>query len=228
MVKFARDQKADQKFMKGKIKPVAIFGGTFNPVHNGHLRAALEIKEALDLSAVRMIPLFAPPHREPPAVSAEVRFEMLKAATADNDDLIADGREIQRGGISYTVDTLRELREELGNTPLCMILGTDAFAHLHTWRDWQELIELAHIIVVHRPGSDLPKNAPANKLIKKVETENIKDLHDSPAGCFMSILIPMLEISSTQIRSILHNGRNPRYLLPESVRKIIMEKKLYK
>ncbi|MFK8067755.1 MAG: nicotinate-nucleotide adenylyltransferase [Gammaproteobacteria bacterium] len=210
------------------MKPVAIFGGTFNPVHNGHLRAAIEIKETLDLSAVRMIPLFAPPHRDPPEVNADLRLAMLEAATEDNADLIADDREIRRGGISYTAETLRELRSELDSDPLCMILGTDAFAHLHTWRDWQELIELAHIIVVHRPGSDLPKNVPANDLLEKLHTDKIKDLHGSPSGSFMSISIPMLEISSTQIRSILHNNRNPRYLLPESVRKIIMEKKLYK
>ena len=209
------------------MKPVAIFGGTFNPVHHGHLRAAIEIKEALDLAAVHMIPLFAPPHRDPPSVSADLRLAMLEAATQDEDGLIADDREISRGGISYTVETLRELREEVGSTPLCMIVGTDAFAHLHTWRDWEELIELAHIVMVHRPGSDLPKDVPANELLQKVETDKIKDLHESPAGSFMSISIPMLEISSTQIRSILHNGQNPKYLLPESVLKIITEQNLY-
>ncbi len=215
------------RVIQNSMKPVAIFGGTFNPVHNGHLRAALEIKETLDLSAVHMIPLFAPPHREPPEVSADLRLVMLEAATSDNADLIADDREIRRSGISYTVDTLRELREELGSNPLCMILGTDAFSHLHTWRNWEELIELAHIIVVHRPGTDLSKNVPANELLEKLQTDKIKHLHNSPSGCFMSISIPMLEISSTQIRSMLHNDRNPRYLLPESVRKVIMEKKLY-
>ncbi len=209
------------------MKPVAILGGTFNPVHHGHLRAAIEIKEALDLAAVHMIPLFAPPHRDPPKVSANFRLAMLEAATQGEDGLIVDDREIRRGGISYTVDTLRELREELGATPLCMIIGTDAFAHLHTWHDWEKLIELAHIVVVHRPGSDLPKDLPANEFLQKMETDKIEDLHDSPAGCFMSISIPMLEISSTQIRSILHNGQNPQYLLPESVLNIITEQNLY-
>ena len=209
------------------MKPIAIFGGTFNPVHHGHLRAAIEIKESLDLAAVHMIPLFAPPHRDPPSVSADLRLAMLEAATQDEDDLIADDREICRGGISYTVETLAEFREEMGSTPLCMIVGTDAFKHLHTWRDWEELIELAHIVVVHRPGLDMPKDVPANKLLQKVETEEVRDLHDSPAGCFMSISIPMLEISSTQIRSILQNGRNPKYLLPESVLNIIRREKIY-
>lgn len=212
---------------RNPMKPVAILGGTFNPLHHGHLRAAIEIKEALDLAAVHMIPLFAPPHRDPPSVGADLRLAMLEAATQDEDNLIADDREIRRGGISYTVETLRELRAELGSTPLCMIVGTDAFAHLHTWRDWEELIKLAHIVVVHRPGSDYPKDVPANKRLKKVETDKIKDLHDSSAGSFMSISIPMLEISSTQIRSILHNGQNPQYLLPESVLKIITEQNLY-
>ncbi len=207
------------------MKPIAILGGTFNPVHHGHLRAAIEIKETLDLAAVHMIPLFAPPHRDPPAVRADLRLAMLEAATQNEEGLIADDREIRRGGISYTIETLHELRSELGSTPLCMIVGTDAFAYLHTWRDWEELIKLVHIVVVHRPGSDLPQDVPANKLLQK--TDHIKDLHDSPAGCFMSISIPMLEISSTQIRSILHNGQNPKYLLPESVLKIITEHNLY-
>ena len=209
------------------MKPVAILGGTFNPVHHGHLRVAIEVKEALDLATVHMIPLFAPPHRDSPSVSANFRFDMLQAATRDEADLIADDREICRGGISYTIETLRELRNELGSTPLCMILGTDAFAYLHTWKEWEQLIELAHIVVVHRPGSDLPEDEPANKVLKKFGTKKIKDLHDSPAGCFMSISIPMLEISSTQIRSILHNGHNAKYLLPKSVLKMIREHKHY-
>jgi len=209
------------------MKPVAILGGTFNPIHHGHLRAAIEIKETLDLAAVHMIPLFAPPHRDPPEVSANLRLEMLQAAIDDESDLIADDREIRRGGISFTIDTLHALRTEKGETPLCMIVGTDAFAHLHTWRDWEQLIKLAHIIVVHRPGSGLPEGVIANKLIKEAGTEKIKDLHNAPAGCFMSISIPMLEISSTQIRSILQNGRNPNYLLPESVLKIIRREKIY-
>ena len=157
--------------------------------------------------------------------------------TDDAGKLLLGGRVSNKGwqfpqggmlvGEDPTAAMYRELREEVGLTPLCMIVGTDAFAHLHTWRDWEQLIELAHIVVVHRPGSDCPKDVPANERLKKVKTDKIKDLHDSPAGCFMSISIPMLEISSTQIRSILHNGQNPKYLLPESVLKIITEQNLY-
>ncbi len=209
------------------MKPIAILGGTFNPIHHGHLRVAIEVKEALDLAEVHLIPLLAPPHREPPKVSAHTRFEMIAAATNDESELIADDREIRRGGISYSVETLRELRAENASTPICMVVGTDAFAHLHTWRDWKELITLAHIVVVHRPGVDLPSDAPANLLLEEFGTDEVADLHASPAGRFMSISIPMLEISSTQIRSILHNGLSPKYLLPKSVLNIIREHELY-
>lgn len=209
------------------MKPIAILGGTFNPIHHGHLRVAIEVKEALELAAVHLIPLLAPPHREPPNVSAHSRLEMIAAATSDEPELIADDREIRRGGISYSVETLRELRAENVSTPICMVVGTDAFAHLHTWRDWQELITLAHIVVVHRPGVDLPDDAPAHKLLEEFGTDEVADLHASPAGRFISISIPMLEISSTQIRSILHNGQSPRYLLPKSVLNIIREHELY-
>lgn len=209
------------------MKPIAILGGTFNPIHHGHLRVAIEVKEVLDLAAVHLIPLLAPPHRKAPNVSAHSRLDMVSAATKSEPELMADDREIRRGGISYSVETLRELREEKGDTPICMVVGTDAFAHLHTWRDWEELIKLAHIVVVHRPGVDLPDDAPANKLLEEFGTDEVADLHASPAGRFMSISIPMLEISSTQIRSILHNGQSPRYLLPKSVLNIIRENDLY-
>lgn len=209
------------------MKPVGILGGSFNPVHHGHLRVAIEAKACLDLSVVHLIPLFAPPHRDPPAVAAKLRFHMLQAAVQGDPALIADDREIRRGGISYTVDTLRELRAELASTPLCMIVGTDAFAHLHTWHEWQCLIELAHLIVVHRPGTQLPEHAPASELLAACMTEQVSDLLGSPAGRCMSISIPMLDISSTQIRSILHNKGNPRYLLPDPVLNIIREEQLY-
>ncbi len=209
------------------MKPVGLLGGTFNPVHHGHLRAAIETKEVLDLARVHLIPLLIPPHRDPPEVSAHLRLSMLQAATADEPALLADDREIRRGGVSYTIDTLIQMRDEMPETPLCMILGTDAFAWLHTWREWEHLIELAHIIVVHRPGTDLPKDVPANRLLRERETCKKEDLQDSPAGSFLSMAIPFLEISSTRIRSILHNGQNPRYLLPDSVLEIIRKERLY-
>lgn len=207
--------------------PIGILGGTYNPVHHGHLRVAVECLELLDLARLHLIPLNAPAHRDPPSVSAKLRLKLLKAAVKREKKLIADDREIRRGGVSYSVETLEEIRVEMPDRSICLIIGTDAFVHLHKWSRWEKLIELAHMIVVHRPGTDLPKDTPAYKMLIPRLTENIADLHRGKAGQFMSLSLPMLDISSTQIRSILHNKASPRYLLPQSVLKLIQKHELY-
>lgn len=209
------------------MRPVAILGGTFNPVHHGHLRIALEAKERLGLESVRMIPLFAPPHREPPSVSADLRLAMLEVAVDGEPGLIVDDREIRRQGCSYTVDTLRQLREELEQVPICLLLGTDSFMHLHTWHQWEQLSELAHIVVLSRPGVELSCDTAVQAKIAGSDTDNPDDLHKKASGYWMSLSIPLLEISSTQIRNILHNEHSARYLLPDAVLKIIQQQELY-
>ncbi len=131
---------------------IGIFGGTFDPVHFGHLRPALEVQQALGLDEVRFIPAGQPPHRDMPHATAPQRLSMLQTAIEDQPGFAADEREIQREGPSYMVDTLALLREELGQIPLCLILGYDAFLGLPAWHQWHRLIELAHLVITHRPG----------------------------------------------------------------------------
>ena len=133
-------------------KPIGILGGTFDPVHNGHLRMAIEVMELCALDEVRLTPLHTPPHRLLPNTTPQHRLAMLSHAVKEVQGLRIDERELQRAGVSFTVDTLRSLREELGNKPLCLIMGMDAFQGLNTWHEWTSLVDLAHIIVASRPG----------------------------------------------------------------------------
>ena len=134
---------------------IGIFGGTFDPVHYGHLRSALEVKEIFGLSEVRLIPSAQPPHREQPAASALMRLHMLDLAIKNQQGLTIDTRELTRSGASYMVDTLKSLRQELKNEPLLLFIGSDAFNQLKTWHQWQHLFEYAHIVVMTRPGFEI-------------------------------------------------------------------------
>lgn len=207
---------------------MGILGGTFDPIHHGHLRLALEIYEALDLEAVRLIPLATPPHRIDPSAPAPLRLAMLQAAVNNESKLIADDRELRRKGLSYTVDTLSELREEYGDRPLCLIVGMDAFSALDTWHCWERLIELAHIAIAQRPEARLPPAGPVRELFERHTTQDPLDLHRGPAGRIALLTIPLLDISASRIRSLIASGRNPRYLLPEAVMALIDQHQLYR
>lgn len=201
---------------------IGIFGGTFDPIHYGHLRLAEEMAESLALSSIRFIPAGSPPHRTRPRTDAEHRLEMVKIATANNSRFIVDQREVQLPGLSYTVDTLRSLRVDVGNTqPLCLLLGADAFLGLSSWHRWQELFDLAHIAIAHRPGfpQSTWKDAMPDNLREEVATRmaNPDDLNHCPAGLIVAQPITALDISATHIRDTLRAGRNPRYLLPDAV-----------
>src|SRR5664279_5297098 len=129
-------------------EPVAILGGTFDPVHYGHLRFADDVRRALHLAEVRLVPAADPPHRRGPAATADHRAAMLTLAAAEFPGLVVDERELRRPGKSYTVPTLEELRREFPGRPVWLLLGADAFRDLPTWHRWQELFDLAHVIVV--------------------------------------------------------------------------------
>src|SRR5690606_32888062 len=129
-----------------------IFGGTFDPIHYGHLRTALELKHVLDLAVVHFVPCANPPHRATPMTDGALRMRLVQAAIADEPGFVADDRELERAGLSYTVDTLFSLRAEFKARPICLLLGMDAFVSLPQWHRWNELLDLAHIVVAHRPG----------------------------------------------------------------------------
>ncbi len=207
---------------------IGILGGTFDPVHHGHLRLALEMLEGLALDEVRMIPARQPPHRGQPVASAEDRHAMLEAAVKATPGLLVDARESSREGPSYTVDTLESLRGEFPECSLCLILGMDAFRELDSWRRWQSLPELSHIVIARRPGAPVPESGKPDQLLRERFTDNPTVLRETQAGRALVQDVPLLEITATRIRSLLAAGCNPRYLLPDSVLEVIHKRGLYR
>lgn len=195
------------------MKPLAIFGGTFDPVHLGHLSVAWEAAELLD-AEVCLLPASVPPHRAPPLASAPQRVAILRAALQGQSRLTLDTRELDRAGPSYTIDTLHELRAEQGERPLVLLIGADAFANLATWHRWRELFEVAHIGVLSRPGvaADLPEELEREVAARRIA--DAMDLRSLPAGKVVELAVTPLEVSATRIRELLAAGRDPRYLLP--------------
>jgi nicotinate-nucleotide adenylyltransferase len=210
------------------MNPIGIFGGTFDPIHFGHLRTAFELLQALRLSEMRFMPAGNPPHREVTVASAEQRLAMVQAATQGQPAFTVDDREIRREGLSYSVDTMRTLRADFPDRSLCLIVGMDAFLGLPKWHQWRELLELAHLVVAHRPGWRAPSMGPLGELLVDRGTGRIGDLHESRAGCIYIHAVTQLEISSTELRKMIAAGKDPRYLMPDAVRAIIEETGCYK
>jgi nicotinate-nucleotide adenylyltransferase len=213
-------------------KAVGVLGGTFDPIHYGHLRLAEEMLELAHLRQIRFIPSGMPPHRDAPQVSAQHRSAMVELAIADQPAFILDAREVERTTPCYTVDTLRELRAELGAAqPLCLLMGGDAFLQLHTWHEWERLFELAHIVVGYRPGFTLEGRihtaTPALRRHYQQRLCSADVLSQQPAGGIAILSIPELEISSTLIRSRVAENRTIRYLLPNAVANYIHQHHLY-
>jgi nicotinate-nucleotide adenylyltransferase len=194
-------------------RPLAIFGGTFDPVHLGHLSVAWEAAELLD-AEVRLMPASVPPHRPAPSADAAQRTAMLRAALQEQSRLSLDTRELERSGPSYTIDTLTELRAEQGDRPLVLLLGADAFAGLPTWNRWRELFDVAHIGVLSRPGVEATRPAELEAEVASRLVTDAAVLRSLPAGKLIELAVTPLEISATRIRELLAAGRDPRYLLP--------------
>ena len=206
---------------------IGILGGTFDPVHHGHLRLALELHELLKLSEIRLIPLANPSHRQAPIASTQARLEMLQTAVQNEPALRVDQRELERGGNTYTIDTLIALRAELPDTPICLILGMDAFAGLPSWKRWEDLCTFSHLVIAHRPGVSPPSDLRIQELLAERLADSPEELHQSAAGCIYLASLPLLDISSSRIRAYLAQGRNPRFLLPNAVLDIINTHDLY-
>ncbi len=209
--------------------PIGIFGGTFDPIHYGHLRLAEELGEALNLAEVRIIPAGQPPHRGEPRTPATHRLEMARLAIADNPRFKLDAREVRLERASYTVDTLTDLRAELGSQqPIWLLMGADAFLGLTTWKEWRRLFDLANIAVAHRPGYRLEQADTLNEeLRQELERRQAIQAADSTAGCIMLKSITPLDIAATAIRSTLQSGHSVRYLVPDSVLTYIQKNQLY-
>ena len=207
--------------------PIGIFGGTFDPIHYGHLRTALELFEGLSLAEVRFIPCSQQPLREQPIATRDVRLRMAKMAVESDARFSVDAREIEREGVSYSVDTLTGLRAEHQDRSLCLLLGMDAFLSLPSWRRWEELIGLAHIVVAHRPGWQAPTEGVLGKLVRGHATEVPQDLSTSRSGRILITPVTQLEISATSLRKLIREGFDPKYLVPKGVGTIIAETGCY-
>ncbi|MDX1604819.1 MAG: nicotinate-nucleotide adenylyltransferase [Candidatus Competibacterales bacterium] len=213
--------------MERHERPVGIFGGTFDPIHYGHLRIALETLESLSLAELRLLPARQPPLRDTPGARPEQRLAMLRLAIADQPGFVLDPRELDREGPSYMADTLASLRAERPDTPLCLLVGADAFARLHRWERWRALFDLAHIVVLSRPGDADPLSAPLETEIASRRLDAVTELRGSPAGGIWFQAVTALDISATRIRRLLQAGRSPRYLLPDAVCDYIQRHRLY-
>ena len=209
------------------MKPIGIFGGTFDPVHYGHLRSAFEMLQALSFSEVRFIPCGDPPHRGVTFASAEDRFDLVRLAIEGQSGFVADDRELRRDGPSYTVDTLASLREEFPDRSLGLIVGMDAFLGLPGWHRWEEILDIAHIVIAHRPGWKAPDIGVLGDLIAEHGTHRVDDLHGALQGCIHIHAVTQLEIASTEIRDLIAAGRDPRFLVPDQVRDAILDRKIY-
>ena len=207
-------------------RALGVLGGAFDPVHIGHLRGAIAVREHLGLERVDLLPAAQSPLKESAEVTAAERLAMLEAAVQDVPGLGVDARELSREGPSYTVDTLIELRCEVGQEqPLIWIVGTDILPALSRWSRWQQLLELAHLVILERPGADSPPLAVTQWLDQHRIDQNA--LLTSPAGGVMTLDQPVLDIASSDIRALLAAGRDPRFLLPDVVMEYISHHKLF-
>jgi len=207
--------------------PIGIFGGTFDPIHFGHLRTGFELMQTLQLQQLRWIPSGRPGHRDAPLATPDMRLSMVRAAIEGQEGFVADDREVKRERTTYTIDTLEELRNEFPESPLCLILGMDAFLGLPRWHRSTELLSLCHIVVAHRPGWQLPQAGTLTELVSTCGTTNVAELHAALSGRIYVHAVTQLEIASSELRAILVSGGDPRFLVPEPVRRIILETGCY-
>lgn len=203
---------------------IGVFGGTFDPIHYGHLRAALEVKEFFDLTEVRLIPSATPPHRHQPVASASMRQQMVNLAIQDQASFICDPRELNRQGLSYMVDTLASLRQDFPTQPLLLFIGTDAFNQLNTWYQWQRLFDIAHVVVMTRP-SFMRQELDDFFINRYIEDKT--ELRNTHYGKLYFQAITQLDISATAIRKMIAQHQNPKYLLPDVVLDYITQQHLY-
>jgi nicotinate-nucleotide adenylyltransferase len=203
---------------------IGVFGGTFDPIHYGHLRSALEVKGYFGLAELHLIPSAQPPHRGQPSASAAQRLHMLALAVNGHPGFVIDNRELKRPGRSYMIDTLTSLQQQFAGQSLLLIIGMDAFKALPTWHRWQELFALAHVLVMTRPGYQHP---PLDDFFADKLAAHKTELTSLQAGKLFFLPVTPLDISATAIRALIAEQRNPGFLLPDAVIGYINQHGLY-
>ena len=207
---------------------IGILGGTFDPIHFGHLRPALDMQQALGFEELRLLPCRQPPHRDLPHATPEQRLTMLQLATLGEAGLCIDERELHRDGPSYMVDTLLSLRAELGDEySLALLIGMDALHGLDRWQRWRELVDLCHLVVATRPGWSVPQQGVVVDLVRERQVEDAVQLCELPAGKLMFCPVTSLDIAASRIRALVADGKSARYLLPDAVLEYIQMTGLY-
>ncbi|MDX1693154.1 MAG: nicotinate-nucleotide adenylyltransferase [Ketobacteraceae bacterium] len=208
---------------------VGILGGTFDPIHIGHLRLGWEARVQLDLEQIRFIPCHIPPHRDRPSSHSQDRLAMARLACEPVPGFRVDDWEINRNEPSYSVETLTHIRRQTGpDTPIVFIMGMDAFCQFSHWHEWQQVLNLAHLWVAHRPGSSVPGNdSDEFELLQALHVETPTDLLKEPAGSIHVYNTTALDISATQLRRDIERGLDPRFLVPDCVWQYIHAHKLY-
>ncbi len=203
---------------------IGVYGGTFDPVHYGHLRTALEVKEAFGLEAVHLLPCGQPPHRSQPIAPGWMRAHMLRLGVGTHSGLLVDTRELDRPGPSYTVDTLQSLRQDFPDDSVLLFIGADAFNQLCRWHHWRRLFDFAHLVVMTRPGVT---RQPLAEFFQSRLADASTRLAQSQNGTLHFHAVTQLDISATAIRALFAKHRDPGFLLPDAVIDFIRSHRLY-
>jgi len=209
---------------------IGIFGGTFDPVHFGHIKPALDVKQSLGLEELRFIPCSIPAHRAAPIATVEQRLAMLSAAIDEYEHCVIDKRELNRQGISYMVDTLQSLQHDLTGKSLCLIIGMDAFLGLSQWYQWQQIFELANCVVTYRPGFELNlKQLPVDlmNVVKQRQVDSVKAFVEKEKGTIFFLSVAQLNISATDIRKRVKQAESIEEFVPPAVNNVIQQQKIY-
>ena len=207
---------------------VVMFGGTFNPIHFGHINLANHLVDYLQVKSVRMIPCAIPAHREAPNVSAEHRMAMLALATAENNAIVADDLELKRASTSFSIDSVIQVRQDIGaKTPLFLCLGMDSISTIDSWHRWSDLLDNSHIVACSRPNYQLPKDGVVANWIEQHLCEDLTQLKKQPHGYVHLCKIPLLDISSSSIRDSVKCGKNIDHMTTQSVINYIKKHSLY-
>ncbi len=207
------------------MRPIGVFGGTFDPIHYGHIAPVLDVCELTGIDEVRYVCNAIPGHRRAPRTDAQHRYNMTVLALEDYPQLVADDREIRRPGKSFMVPTLRSIRSEFGLRPLCLILGMDAFLQIKHWYWWADVLKLANIIVMNRPGAKVPNILPV--WWERALQSHTRVLYERLAGNIVHLDVSLIDVSATMLRISMSRGEGNFDALPDSVAQYISQNHLY-